>query len=53
MPLPKYSHKENKPTYRTKLQAIRHGYITYGRKKSGARKFRVYKVKGGWNVSMR
>jgi hypothetical protein len=47
----KIGHRENKPTYKTKLQSIRHGYITYGKKKSGARKFRVYKVKGGWNVS--
>lgn len=43
-------YKENKPTYKSKLAALRHGYITYGRRVSGARKFRVYKVKGGWNV---
>jgi len=38
------------PTFKTKKAAIRHGYIQHGRKRSGARKFRVYRVKGGWNV---
>ncbi len=42
--------RENPPTYKTKFQAERHGYITYGKTKSGARKFKVYKAKGGWNV---
>lgn len=38
------------PTYRTKKAAVKHGYIQYGRKKSGSRKFVVYKTKKGWNV---
>lgn len=38
------------PTFRTKRQAIRHGYIQYGRNKRGARKFTVRKVRNGWNV---
>lgn len=51
MPKKKHFKKENKPTYKTKNAALRHGYIQYGKKKSGARKFKIYKVKGGWNVS--
>ena len=43
--------KKDKPTYKTKKQAMKHGYITYGRYKTGAKKFRVYKVKDGWNVA--
>lgn len=50
MPVKKYSHKENRPTYKKKVDALRHGHIQYGRTKTGARNFRVYKVKGGWNV---
>jgi len=42
--------QRNRSTYRTKKQAIRHGYITYGETKTGRRKFIVYKVKKGWNV---
>ncbi len=42
--------RENRPTYKTKIEALRHGYIQYGKKKSGARNFIVYRVKGGWNV---
>lgn len=42
--------RRDTPTYRTKKEAIRHGYIQYGRTWKGARKFRVYRVKGGWNV---
>lgn len=42
--------RRDKPTYKTKAEALRHGYIQYGRTVRGARKFRVYKVKGGWNV---
>ena len=43
--------KKDKPTYKTKKQAMKHGYITYGKYKTGANKFRVYKVKDGWNVA--
>lgn len=43
--------RENKPTYKTKLEALRHGYIQYGKTKTGGRKFKVYKVKGGYNVT--
>ena len=43
--------RKDKPTYKSKAQALRHGHIMYGETKSGARKFRVYRVKGGWNVS--
>ncbi len=42
--------RENVPTYKTKKDALRHGYIQYGRSKSGARNFRIYRVKDGWNV---
>lgn len=45
--------KKDKPTYKTKSSALRHGHITWGRTASGARKFRTYKVRGGWNVSRR
>ena len=41
----------NKPTYKDKLGAVRHGYIQYGATKNGKRKFRIYEVKGGYNVS--
>lgn len=58
MPIKKYSHKENRPTFKTKLEAERHGFIQYGRKSTkgkfkGGKKFKVYKVKGGWNVTKR
>lgn len=43
--------KENKPTYKTKEAAEKHGYMTYGKTKTGGKKFRVYKVSKGWNVS--
>lgn len=43
----------NKPTYKTKTSAERHGYLTYGKTKTGARKFRVDAVRSGWNVSRR
>lgn len=39
-----------KPTYGSKSDAVRHGHITYGRYKDGARKFTVQKVKGGYRV---
>jgi len=42
--------KKDIPTFKTKKAALRHGAIQYGHTKSGARKFRVYKIKGGWNV---
>ena len=45
--------RENRPTFKTKVEAERHGYIQYGKKKTGGRKFKVYKVKGGWNVIKR
>ena len=46
-------HQRDIPTFRTKLQALRHGYITYGRTRTGARKFRIYKLRRnrGWNVA--
>lgn len=43
--------RKDVPTYRTRLAAVRHGYIQYGETKKGRRKFIVYKVKGGWNVT--
>ncbi len=43
----------DRPTYKTKRQAIVHGYLTYGKTKNGARKFKIYKVKNGWNVMKR
>jgi hypothetical protein len=49
MPVKKYSHKENRPTYKKKSDALRHGYIQYGKTKNH-RNFIVYRVKGGWNV---
>lgn len=39
----------NKPTFKTKKAATRHGYIQYGKNKKH-RNFIIYKVKGGWNV---
>lgn len=42
--------RRRKATYKTKSDAVRHGYITYGRYKSGARKFTLRKVKGGYRV---
>ena len=42
---------ENRPTFKTKSQALRHGYIQYGKTKSGARKFRLWKTKKGWSVA--
>jgi len=42
--------KRGIPTFTSKKKSIAHGYITYGKTKSGRRKFRVYKTKKGWNV---
>ena len=39
----------DKPTYKTKKAATRHGYIQYGKTKKH-KNFEVYRVKGGWNV---
>jgi len=38
------------PTFKTKKEALQHGYIQYGKTWKGARKFKIYKVKRGWNV---
>lgn len=48
--MPKKRTGRDIPTFRSKKDAVRHGYIQYGKTKSGKRKFRVYKIKQGWNV---
>lgn len=45
--------KRDKPTFKSREKAEQHGFIQYGKTKSGARKFRVYAVRGGYNVSKR
>jgi len=48
--MPYKGRKKNVPSFKKKSDVIRHGYIMYGKTKSGARKFRVYYTKEGWNV---
>lgn len=43
--------RRRKATYTSKKAVVKHGHITYGKYKSGARKFRVYRVKSGWRAS--
>lgn len=42
---------EDRPTFKSKRAAERHGYITYGKDKKGRRKFRIWKTKKGWSVA--
>lgn len=41
----------NRPTFKTKEQAIVHGFITHGETRGGVRKFRMWKTKKGWSVA--
>ena len=42
---------KNRPTFKTKGQAVKHGFITHGVNKNGVRKFRMWKTKRGWSVA--
>jgi len=41
----------DRPTFKSRTKAVRHGHITYGKTKSGMRNFKIWKTKGGWSVS--